>query len=93
MGRRFASHTSLRSHLIDGVDPDFFSSLLALDWVEALQFGVVVSEENRASILEQLEKLRGWFASNEPSQLERLELLVYALKAVRFDHGQTAWIG
>jgi hypothetical protein len=28
LGRRFASHTSLRSHLIDGVDPDFFSSLL-----------------------------------------------------------------
>jgi hypothetical protein len=29
LGRRFASHPPLRSHLIDRVDPDFFSSLLA----------------------------------------------------------------
>jgi hypothetical protein len=66
---------------------------LALDWVEALQFGVVITEENRADIVEQLEKLHSWFESNALSQLERLELLVSALKAVRFDHGQTAWIG
>jgi hypothetical protein len=54
---------------------------------------VVVTAENRAEILEQLAALRAWFAANEPLLLPRLDLLVNALTGVRFDAGETAWIG
>ena len=67
---------------------------LGLDWVAALQAGVVVTEENRGIILEQLQSLRGWFEANGYAPLlERVELVTKALKAVRFDQGETAWIG
>ncbi len=67
---------------------------LALEWVEAMQFGVVITEENRTEILAQLDKLLEWFESNEHSyQVERLVRVMDALRRVRFDAGETAWIG
>ena len=67
---------------------------LALEWIAAMQGGVVVTEDNRAEILDELHKLRGWFESNGySSQSERVDLVVNALKGVHFDEGETAWIG
>ncbi len=67
---------------------------LKLAWVAAMQGGVFVTEENRAEILEELAKLRGWFDENGyRSQSERVDMTVNALRSVRFDAGQTAWIG
>ena len=59
-----------------------------------MQGGVVVTEDNRAEILDELHKLRGWFESNgHASQSERVDLVVNALEGVRFGAGDTAWIG
>jgi hypothetical protein len=70
------------------------ANALELRWVEAMQFGIDVTDENRAEILEELRMLRGWFeASGYPSQSERLDLVVNALRNLRFDAGETASIG
>jgi len=67
---------------------------LGLQWVEAMQFGVHVGDEDRAEVLEELRMLRGWFeASGDPLLIERLGFVVAALKAVRFDMGETVSIG
>lgn len=70
------------------------ANALELRWVEAMQFGIDVTDENRAELLDELRMLRAWFvASAYPALSERLDLVVNALKAVRFDAGETAWIG
>lgn len=66
---------------------------LDLEWVPALQAGVDITGENRAAIIDELGKLRGWFETNHPSQVVRVDSLVSALAHLRFDAGESAWIG
>jgi len=67
---------------------------LSLEWIAAMQFGIVVTAENRAAILEELGKLRVWFEENGYSVLHvRIDMMVTALNGLQFDKGETAWIG
>jgi hypothetical protein len=67
---------------------------LGLEWVKAMQFGVEVTRDDLADVLDELRMLRAWFeASSYPSLCERLDFVVKGLKAVRFDAGETASIG
>ena len=70
------------------------ATALQLRWVEAMQFGVDVTADDLAEILDELRMLRAWFeASRYTSLSERLDFVVRALKDVRFDAGETASIG
>lgn len=70
------------------------ATALQLSWVEAMQFGVDVTAEDLAEVLDELHMLRAWFeASSYPSLSERLDFVVRALKDVRFDAGETVSIG
>jgi len=67
---------------------------LELQSVEAMQFGVEITSGDLPEVLNELRMLRAWFeAAGLPSLCDRLDLVVNALKAVRFDAGETASIG
>ncbi len=83
-----ATEATYRSVWQDG------AKALDLEWVAAMQGGVNVTEENREAILSELGTLRGWFDANgHEAQSTRVDLVVKALERLRFDAGETAWIG
>jgi len=70
------------------------ATALELDWVEAMQSGIKIRQDDLPEILFELRMLRAWFeASSYSSQSERLDRVVDALKAVSFGAGETASIG
>lgn len=78
------------------------SRLLGLNWVPAFQGGFAVQSEDIPEILEELERLRQFLASEPPGQLpagvagdmlERIDLLEAGLREAQRAPGVEAFIG
>lgn len=67
---------------------------LGLEWVDLMETGFDVTTENRASVLDELTRIREWMQRRgDVYQLERLNRLIAEVDALQFDAGATAFIG
>jgi len=67
---------------------------LGLEWVDLMETGFDVTNENRMDVLSELRRLRGWMERRgDTLELERLDQLVTEVEAIRFETGATAFIG
>src|SRR5262249_16151812 len=64
---------------------------LGLEWVELMETGFDVTNENRQEVVEELCRLREWMErSHYTLEIERLDQLVAEVKAIHFEAGSTA---
>jgi hypothetical protein len=69
---------------------------LGLDWVEQMETGFDVTAANRDALVAQLAKLRAWMIGElgaEAYEIERLDRLDEALRALHFSPGLSAFLG
>lgn len=67
---------------------------LGLEWIDLMETGFDVTNENRKDVLEELRRLRAWMQPRgETCELERLDRLVAEVEAIRFDAGAIAFVG
>ena len=67
---------------------------LGLEWVDLMETGFDVTEENQRAVVDELGRLREWLnARSEAHEIERLDRLVAELRVLRFNDGATAFLG
>ena len=67
---------------------------LGLEWVDLIETGFDVTEENQRAVIDELGRLREWLnARSEAHEIERLDRLVAELRVLRLHGGATAFLG
>jgi len=67
---------------------------LGLEWVDLMETGFDVTDQNRKGVLEELCRLREWMERRgDTYELERLDRLVAEVEAIRFEVGAAAFLG
>ena len=64
---------------------------LGLDWVDLMETGYSVTDENRVDVVRELEMLRNWM--KDELEIKRLDRLVVELRDLQFEKGATAFLG
>lgn len=70
------------------------AAALGLEWIPLAETGFDVTRENREDLIDELGRLRDWFAARDDSfSIERLDRLVEEVRKLSFEDGATGFFG
>jgi hypothetical protein len=70
------------------------ATVLGLEWIPLAETGFDVTAENRGDVVDELQRLRGWFVEQHDNHSnERLDRLLSEIRALRFEDEASAFFG